>query len=159
MQFLKSDEKYNSFEEMNLLPSQYDFLKQVHIEQPTSIQQFALKVAFSGKDLMAVAQTGSGKTLVYVLSILTQLEKNPTSRALVLTPSRETADQIFNIFTQALSPTKVTPCLVVAGLPDRKLVSQLNKLPRVIVATPGRLVDQLSSNKLLLQKLSTQNQK
>lgn len=138
---------------MSLTPLVEAPLQRMGVKNPTLIQQMALPVALQGSDLIGIAPTGSGKTLVYALAIADRLQKDSTSRALVLTPTRETADQIFGVFTNLFKESSVSTCLVVAGMPDRKLVSQLNKLPRLIVATPGRLMDHLSGNKLLLQKL------
>lgn len=158
MKFLTSDLIQNSFSEMALADNLKVPLDAMKITIPTPIQQQAIPLALSKADFIGIAPTGSGKTLVYALTILTRLQEDPTSRALVLTPSRETADQIFNVFNSITSKLNLekplSMCLVVAGNPDKKQVSQLNKLPRLIVATPGRLLDHLSNNKLLLQKMS-----
>lgn len=155
MKFLKSDLIVNSFEEMALVPYLAVALEKLKIQTPTEIQKRATPLAMSGSDFVGVAQTGSGKTLVYAASILTQLSKDPAARALILTPSRETADQIFQVFNSLIGEEKVTRALVIAGQPMKEQTSQLKKNPRVIVATPGRLLEHLAGNKLLLQKLST----
>jgi ATP-dependent RNA helicase RhlE len=151
MKFLDSDIEQNTFEEMQLAAGIGADLKRLGISKPTPIQKKALPRALAGSDMLAIAETGSGKTLAYGLAISTLLQKDPKARALVLTPSRETAEQIFQVLNSLLGDLKISRLQVVAGMPDRKQVTELNKLPRLIVATPGRLTDQLSSNKLLLQ--------
>lgn len=154
MKFLTPEISKEDFSDMGLSAGAIQALESLKINRPTPIQAQGIPVALTSTDMIGIAETGSGKTLVYALAILTRLQNDPTSRALVLTPSRETADQIFNYLEKLFSGLGISTCLVVAGMPDKKQVSQLNKLPRFIVATPGRLLDHLSNNKLLLQKLS-----
>lgn len=142
-----------NFEDMALAPYLLPALAKMHVTQPTPIQRETIPAALAGKDLLGIAQTGSGKTLAYALPILTQLEKNPKARALILLPSRETADQVHRVFNELSS--EISIALAVSGIPDKLQRSQLKKIPRLIVATPGRLVEHLRENKLLLQGLAT----
>jgi superfamily II DNA/RNA helicase len=141
------------FDSFGLAPRLLPLLEAMKIETPTPIQAEALPVAIEKRDLVGIAQTGSGKTLVYALSILTQLENSPEGRALVLTPSRETADQVHRVFLQLTKETPISVCLVTTGVPQKEQISQLKKNPRILIATPGRLNDFLQGNKLLLQGL------
>lgn len=154
MKFLSTDIRLNSFSEIPLALPLKSYLEKMKIEHPTLIQKLAFPVALAHDDLIGIAETGSGKTLIYILTILTKLLNNPDSRALILTPSRETADQVFRTVNDAAEGLSISTCLVVAGLPDKVQISQLKKNPRLIVATPGRLLEHLAHNKLLLQKLS-----
>ncbi len=156
MTWLKSEIKQDSFSEMPLPASVLSTLHRIQISKPTPIQQQALPLTLAEDkpDLIGIGPTGSGKTLVYGLTIMTKLLQDPGARALIMTPSRETADQIFQVINDLCSGLNFSTCLVVSGKVDKKQVSQLNKLPRVIVATPGRLLEHLSNNKLLLQKIS-----
>ena len=120
------------------------------IETPTEIQRLALPPALEGKDLIVIAETGSGKTLLYLLTALRKFQQNAESRALILAPSREMASQIHRVF-ESLAPSAA--CLVIGGMPDNKQAKQLNKMPRAIVATPGRMNDLLTNNKALLQRV------
>lgn len=141
------------FQELSVSPVLITALDKMKITNPTAIQRQALPVAMAGNDIIAVAQTGSGKTLAYALSVLTTLEKKPSSRALILAPSREMAQQIFKVFTQLCEELPISTCLVIGGLPGAKQTSQLKKNPRLIVGTPGRMNDHLLTNKLLLQNV------
>lgn len=155
MKFLESNESpLNSFNELSLPSVLRETLNKQKISKPTLIQQIAFPIAFKGHDFVGIAETGSGKTLVYAVQILSALILNPASRAVVLTPSRETAEQVFRVFNQLSEGLSLSTCLVVAGKVEKEQISQLKKNPRIIVATPGRLLDHLSGNKLLLQKLS-----
>lgn len=142
------------FKDMSLNPAYLAALEKIGIVTPTAIQSETIPAALTGVDLVGVAQTGSGKTLAYALAILTQLEKNPEGRALVLTPSRETAEQVHRTFADIVTDPKMSLCLVATGSPTNEQEKALRKNPRIIIASPGRLVDHLQGNKLLLQKLA-----
>ncbi len=141
------------FSEMGLAPELLAALTGIKISTPTTIQTEAIPVALSGSDLIAVAQTGTGKTLAYALPVLTQLKADESARALILLPSRETAEQVHRVFLSVTKELKISVCLAASGVPEKELVSQLKKNPRVIIATPGRLNEQLQNNKLLLKGL------
>lgn len=153
MKLQTSDAHVKSFQEMNLPPALMTVLETMNISKPTAIQSQAIPLGISGNDIIAVAQTGSGKTLAFGLSILTALNHNPRSRALVLAPSREMAQQIYKVFIELCKELPVTACLAIGGTPGAKQTNQLKKNPRLIVATPGRLNDHLITNKLLLQNV------
>lgn len=153
MKLQSSQEHIKRFEDMNLPVTLMTALEKMAITKPTAIQSQAIPLGISGKDIIAVAQTGSGKTLAFGLSILTALNNNPKSRALILAPSREMAQQIYKVFIELCKELPVTACLAIGGVPGAKQTNQLKKNPRLIVATPGRLNDHLITNKLLLQNV------
>jgi len=154
MKFQTSEIVKNRFQDMGLDPHLLTAIEKMQITKPTPVQAEAMPVALEGKDLIAVAQTGSGKTLVFALATLSVLAKTPDSRALVLAPSREMAEQIFRVFAELCAELPITSCLIMGGTPNAKQVSMLKKIPRLIVATPGRMKDHLMTNKLLLQKVA-----
>ncbi len=153
MKFQTSELRVNTFQEMNLNPALLAALEKMSISKPTLVQSQAIPVGQTGADLIAVAQTGSGKTLAFALSILTSLGNRPEARALVLSPSREMAQQIYKVFLELCAEMPISTCLAIGGTTGSKQSNQLKKNPRVIVATPGRLNDHLQSNKLLLQNV------
>lgn len=144
-----------SFQEMSLPSPLYTVLEKMGISKPTPIQMQAIPTILTGANLIAVAQTGSGKTLAYALPTLTKLEKDPTTRALILVPSREVAQQVHKIFLDLCAEMPISVCLAIGGMTGSKQESQLKKMPRVIVATPGRMNDHLAGNKLLLKGCTT----
>lgn len=144
-----------SFQEMSLPSALGPILEKMGISKPTAIQMQAIPTILTGANLIAVAQTGSGKTLAYALPTLTKLEKDPAARALILVPSREVAQQVHKIFLDLCADLPISVCLAIGGLTGSKQESQLKKMPRVIVATPGRMNDHLANNKLLLKGCTT----
>lgn len=143
----------HDFAHLQIAPTLIEKLSRMHIVQPTEVQRDAIPVALAGSDLIAVAQTGTGKTLAYALALVTLLLKKSNSKALILSPSRETAEQIYRVFGDICAETTLSLSLAVTGIPLAVQVKELKKGARIIVATPGRLGDHLKNNKLLLQGL------
>jgi ATP-dependent RNA helicase RhlE len=112
---------------------------------PTPVQAAAIPPALEGKDVLATAQTGTGKTLAFLIPILEGLRKldKPGVAALVLVPTRELAMQVLDQYN-ALRGKQLTPAaLVVGGLAERQQLQAIRNGANVIVATPGRLEDYL----------------
>merc|ERR1712183_293574 len=137
-----------TFVELGLGDVLCEACEKVGWKKPSRIQEEAIPVALSGKDVIGLAETGSGKTGSFALPILNALLESPQRLfALILTPTRELAFQISEQF-EALGATIGVKCAVIVGGMD--MVSQaiiLAKKPHVIVATPGRLVDHLENTK------------
>lgn len=142
-----------SFSSLGVLPSFVQRLEAQSILVPTSIQAEAIPKILQKSDLIAIAQTGSGKTYAYLLPILTMLEQSPNSRALVLSPTRETAEQIHRVLKSITDGVPLTTSLAITGVPVAAQMKELKKNPRLIVATPGRMNEHLKENKLLLKGL------
>lgn len=108
---------------------------------PTPIQQRALPPALAGKDVLGSAQTGTGKTLAFLLPLLVWLTQHPGQNALVLSPTRELAQQIL---AELEKLTDAFPAaLIIGGDNIHKQYAALRRKPRVILATPGRLLDHI----------------
>ncbi len=118
--------------------------------RPTPIQADAIPPALAGRDVLACAMTGSGKTAAFLLPILHQLLRHPrdgkqsTTRALVLTPTRELATQIVNELNALAVHTPITAAAVIGGVGMGPQEHAFRSGVDVIVATPGRLLDHLS---------------
>lgn len=153
MKLQTSTLRVNRFQDMEISPVLLTALEKMEITKPTEVQAQSIPVGLDGADLIGVAQTGSGKTLAFALPVLTALEKNPETRALIMAPSREMAQQISKVFALLCAELPMTACLVIGGIPSAKQISQLKKNPRLIIGTPGRLNDHLVGNKLLLQNV------
>jgi ATP-dependent RNA helicase RhlE len=153
MKFQKPSLRLKTFNEMAIAPVLMAALEKMSIKKPTPVQSEAIPLGLEGSDLIAIAQTGSGKTLAYALAILTSLSKKPEARALILAPSREMAQQIYKVFLELCADLPVSACLAIGGTTGSKQSNQLKKNPRLIIATPGRMNDHLSTNKLLLQNV------
>ena len=115
--------------------------------EPTAVQAQSIEPALAGRDVVATAQTGTGKTLAFVLPIINSLEKDPSRsgvRALILSPTRELAIQINETFVKIAVGTPVRTAVVVGGLNERTQLQCIKKGAQVVIATPGRLCDFLS---------------
>lgn len=135
-----------SFSTLGLSDSIADTLATLGYQQPTAIQQRAIPVILSGKDLIAAAQTGTGKTASFVLPILERLKDRPAVRAkrvraLILTPTRELALQVDDNVKRYSQHTTLTSLAMYGGVDSEPQKQQLIDGIDVLVATPGRLLD------------------
>jgi ATP-dependent RNA helicase RhlE len=124
--------------------------------QPTPVQAQAIPPAIAGSDVVATAQTGTGKTLAFVLPLLQSLS-NEQSRGIggvILTPTRELAIQIHEVFTTLAKGTGVRAAVVVGGLNENAQLREIERGARVIIATPGRLLDFLGRKLVKLGSVS-----
>ena len=135
-----------SFSSLSLHPSLLSSVAGLGFETPTPVQAEAIPAALAGRDVLATATTGSGKTAAFLLPILHRLLERPrgTTRALVLTPTRELAAQIAEDLRDLASRTSLRGAAVYGGV---GMIPQRQAFERgvdVIVATPGRLLDHFS---------------
>ena len=134
-----------SFESFKLHPSILQGVQALGFSQPTPIQVEAVPAALGGRDVLACAMTGSGKTAAFLLPILERLRGKPrgTTRALILSPTRELAAQIHEHLEALAGPTGVTSATVFGGVKPGPQEAAFRRGVDVIVATPGRLLDHL----------------
>jgi ATP-dependent RNA helicase RhlE len=134
------------FTAFHLNPSLLKGIRDLGFTRPTPIQTEAIPVAMSGRDLLACAQTGSGKTVAFLLPILHGLMDRPrrTTRALILTPTRELAAQILEDFTALAVHTPVTGASVFGGVAMGPQEHAFRSGTDLIVATPGRFLDHMT---------------
>lgn len=140
-----------SFQEMQLPAELQKGLSQLKFEKPTEIQAEVIPIALENKDLMACAETGSGKTAAFGIPMVLKLLEDPRRNGLVLAPTRELAQQISEFLRQL---TFYCPGFLVTSLTGgadmRKQLKALKRRPRIVVATPGRLIDHLKRKSLQL---------
>jgi superfamily II DNA/RNA helicase len=120
----------------------------------TPIQAAAIPVALAGRDVLGIAQTGTGKTAAFTLPMIDRLAsgraKARMPRALVLAPTRELADQVASSFEKYAKGTKLSWALLIGGVSMGDQVTLLNKGVDVLIATPGRLLDLFERGKVML---------
>ena len=122
-------------------------LAKINFVEPTEIQRKALPLLMDGKDVIACSETGSGKTGAYLIPMVKELLENPDSQGMVLAPTRELAQQISEFLLSIVPPAReFHTTRLVGGQDIRKQFKSLQRKPRVIVATPGRLIDHLKRN-------------
>ncbi|KAI9039193.1 RNA-dependent ATPase RRP3 [Aspergillus affinis] len=147
-QEIAEEEPAKSFKELGVIEQLCDACTELGYKAPTKIQAQAIPIALQGRDLIGLAETGSGKTAAFVLPILQNLMETPQSlHSLILAPTRELAQQISQV-VEALGSLISVRCTLLIGGVD--MVSQsiaLGKKPHVIVATPGRLLDHMENTK------------
>ncbi|MDQ2680769.1 MAG: DEAD/DEAH box helicase [Candidatus Eremiobacteraeota bacterium] len=135
-----------TFEELELAPALLRAVRDLNFTEPTPIQILSIPPALEGRDILASAETGSGKSAAFGLPILDALIDEPRgkTRALILAPTRELADQICEHLTALAKYTKVRVAAVYGGVAFGPQITALKNGSDIIVATPGRLLDHLS---------------
>lgn len=148
-----------SFSSLALDKSLTDAIKALGYDHPTPIQQQAIPAILANKDIMAGAQTGTGKTAAFALAILQRLGENiPLNRpirALVLTPTRELAQQVYNSFVSYAENTELNIAVAYGGVSIKPQIDAIEKGADILVATPGRLLDHIINGSVLLIHLET----
>jgi ATP-dependent RNA helicase RhlE len=152
----------NQFTELTLHSCLHTNLARNSFQQPTPVQAESIPHALSGVDLVATAQTGTGKTLAFLLPAMERLlregaeeARKPAVRVLVLSPTRELAMQIADTFHKLAPGTQLRSAVVVGGLGEQGQLNAIRRGAQFVIATPGRLEDFLSRNLVDLSKVST----
>ncbi len=121
---------------------------------PTPIQSAAIPIAIAGRDVLGIAQTGTGKTASFVLPMITRLERGRARarmpRSLILAPTRELAAQVADSFERYGVNHKLTLALLIGGVSFDDQLKKLDRGVDVLIATPGRMLDHYNRGKLLL---------
>ena len=146
-----------SFASLPLSPATLANLAQLGYLGMTPIQAASLPLALAGRDLIAQAQTGSGKTAAFALALLAKLDaRNPATQALVLCPTRELADQVTQeIRRLARAEDNIKALTLCGGVPIRSQLDSLAHGAHIVVGTPGRISDHLERGTLVLAALRT----
>eukprot|EP00300_Choanocystis_sp_HF-7_P006956 c15003_g1_i2.p1 GENE.c15003_g1_i2~~c15003_g1_i2.p1 ORF type:complete len:778 (+),score=190.70 c15003_g1_i2:50-2335(+) len=146
--------KSGGFESMGLTSNVFRGIKKKGYRVPTPIQRKVIPLVMSGRDLVAMARTGSGKTGAFLIPILEMLREHSLKigvRAIILSPTRELALQTYKFFKELGCFTDLRGCLLVGGNSMDEQFEALSKNPDIIVATPGRLVHHMAEVDLSLK--------
>ena len=138
------------FEELNLNPRVLAGVKAAGYTTPTHIQEQAIPVALEGRDLLGLAQTGTGKTAGFMLPILQRLTAGPLGpvRALIVAPTRELAEQIYQTAVDLGNNTRIRSVAIYGGVSKGPQVQALNRGAEIVVACPGRLLDHVNDGSI-----------
>jgi superfamily II DNA/RNA helicase len=142
------------FSDLNLNPKVLKAIEEAGYETPTPIQAGAIPPALEGKDVLGIAQTGTGKTASFTLPMITMLARGRARarmpRSLVLCPTRELAAQVAENFDTYTKHLKLTKALLIGGVSFGEQDKLIDKGVDVLIATPGRLIDHFERGKLIL---------
>src|SRR5215475_1880337 len=143
-----------TFADLGLSPKVLSAVADAGYSTPTPIQAGAIPHALQGKDVLGIAQTGTGKTASFVLPMLTRLEKGRARarmpRTLILEPTRELAAQVEEHFSRYGKNHRLNIALLIGGVSFEDQDKKLERGADVLIATPGRLLDHRERGKLLL---------
>lgn len=140
------------FSQMGINPTLLGVLKRLNFVTPTPIQRQAIPIAIEGKDVVGIAQTGTGKTLAFGIPMLQRLPQLK-ARGLVLVPTRELALQVEEALRNVGGKLGLKTAVIIGGAAIRPQVQALMRNPHVIIATPGRLNDHLKQRTVRLDQV------
>jgi len=148
-----------SFDELGLSPELLKAVAKQGYTEPTPIQEQAIPLVLSGSDMLASAQTGTGKTASFTLPILQHLSKKELKgkrqpRALILTPTRELAAQVSSNLRSYAQFTNLRSTVIYGGVNQNPQVRALQPGQDIVIATPGRLLDLYNQRHLSLRAIS-----
>ena len=143
-----------SFRSLGLVSPILKTLEKQELHVPTPIQEKSIPIILEGKDVIGLAQTGTGKTAAFILPLLSkmygtqQTGKFRKVKMLVLSPTRELAQQIGEVIKPFASATNIKTCTIVGGIPIFKQFKDLRKGSDIIIGTPGRVEDHISQKSI-----------
>jgi len=149
------------FNEYHIAPEIKDSLAELGFKRPTDIQYKAIPSILKGEDVLAIAQTGTGKTAAFAIPILHQIHKRKSSKksegikCLVMVPTHELALQVAGVFITLGKKTNVQTFAIFGGVEQEAQIQKLNKGFDILVATPGRMFDLISQGFLKLNRVET----
>ncbi len=138
-----------TFDGLGIAPKLLEILDKNQFKTPTPIQHQAIPIAIEGKDVMGIAQTGTGKTLAFGIPMLQRLAQHK-GMGLVILPTRELALQVDESLNKIGRPLGLKTAILIGGENMNKQLRQLRLKPHIIIATPGRLIDHLEQKSIRL---------
>lgn len=140
-----------TFDSLGLAPKILKAIKQIKYTAPMPVQAEVIPLILNGRDVLACAQTGSGKTAAFTIPLFDILSRDENAKCLVVAPTRELAQQIHKVFNElAVNGEIGSSALIVGGKFMQDQLRKLKKKPRFVVGTPGRLNDHLTRKSLVL---------
>lgn len=137
---------------LGIAPKILDILERIKFKTPTPIQFKAIPLAIDGKDVIGIAQTGTGKTHAFAIPMIQHLAQKE-GVAVVLVPTRELAMQIEEAIRGLAHPFGMKTACLIGGTPMRPQKDALRRRPNIVIATPGRLIDHIENRNIMLAKV------
>jgi len=154
----KKENRLKQFKDMPLSAGLQQKLAQLHFTTPTPVQASAIPPALEGRDVLATAQTGTGKTLAFLIPVIERLSAQGSLRqvsALILVPTRELAMQVHEQYEKLRGRKAAPAALVIGGMSEQRQIQAIRKGATIVVATPGRLEDYLRRKLVDLRNVKT----
>jgi ATP-dependent RNA helicase RhlE len=143
-----------TFGGLSIAPRILDVLFRAGFKIPTSIQHKAIPAAIEGKDIIGIAQTGTGKTLAFGIPMIQQILKNPKTKGLIILPTRELALQVEDAIQKIGRGFGIKTVVLIGGASIHMQVKEIYNNPHIVIGTPGRINDLINQRILNLQNVS-----
>ncbi|MCX6718338.1 MAG: DEAD/DEAH box helicase [Candidatus Staskawiczbacteria bacterium] len=143
-----------TFGGLSIAPRILDVLSKAGFRTPTSIQHKAIPAAIEGKDIIGIAQTGTGKTLAFSIPLIQQILKNPKTKGLIILPTRELALQVDEAIQKIGRGFGIKTAVLIGGSSIRMQTKEIYNNPHIVIGTPGRINDLINQRILNLQNVS-----
>jgi len=150
--------KYNpthTFDDFEIVEALKQNIKNHGYSTPTPIQDQAIAPILEGKDLIGLANTGTGKTAAFLIPLINKIYKDRTQGGLIVAPTRELAFQIYEELKALTVDMKIYSAIVIGGSNITRQIQVVKRTPHIVVATPGRLKDLIQRNAIFLEDYST----
>lgn len=145
----------HTFSDFDILPVLERNIRAKKFVTPSPIQDQSIPVGLQGRDVIGIANTGTGKTVAFAIPALNKLMLNRTSKVLIMAPTRELASQILDEIKTLTRGTKLYWALLIGGSPMRFQLNDLRRSPRIVIGTPGRIKDHIERGSLSLSQFDT----
>ncbi|BFM38643.1 DEAD/DEAH box helicase [Synechocystis sp. LKSZ1] len=143
-----------TFQDLGLSAERCQQLESIGFQNPTTIQEQAIPLLLSGQDMLAQSQTGTGKTAAYSLPLLDRIERRSGIQALILTPTRELAQQVAEAIKDFSGDRRLHILTVYGGQSIERQIRSLERGVQIVVGTPGRVIDLIERKKLILDTVN-----
>lgn len=144
-----------SFAEMNIHPVMKKNIAAMGYINPTPIQDGTIEYIIQGRDVIGIANTGTGKTAAFLIPLLNQMVDNPEKKTLIVVPTRELAAQIRDELRSLAYGIRVYATLIIGGASMRQQVFELRRNPQFVIGTPGRIKDLIEKKVLNISRFNT----
>lgn len=148
----QSNKVVSSFDNLGITPQILEVLNHLKFTSPTPIQHQCIPTALDGKDIVGIAQTGTGKTLAFGIPMI-QLLSQSNGQGLILLPTRELALQVNDVLQKVGQKFGLKTVVLIGGTSSYQQIQAIRRNPHIFVSTPGRLIDHLQSRNITLDKV------
>ncbi len=145
----------NTFRDFKISPLLKNNIEKRGYEIPTPIQDKSIPTILKGEDVLGIANTGTGKTVAFSVPIINKLLLSKNSRAIIMAPTRELAQQIFEECKLLLRGSSIKWAVLIGGVKMGPQLRDLSRYPQIIIGTPGRIKDHIKNGKLNISKFDT----